>query len=80
MEMTAIKDQFHQLIDEIRDDDYLRELFDSVAELARQKQDVLDDLSDTDLARLDNALVQIKEGKVLPDSVVRQKYKKWTTN
>lgn len=78
--MTAIKDQFHQLIDDIRDDDYLQELFDSVAEFARQKQDVLDDLSDNDLVRLDNALEQIKEGKVVLDSVVRQRYKKWATN
>jgi F0F1-type ATP synthase delta subunit len=80
MEATAIKDQFHQLIEEIRDDDYLRELFDSIAVLARQKQDVLDDLSDNDLARLDNALQQIKNGQIVPDAVVRQKYMKWTTN
>lgn len=43
--MESIKKEFHRLIDGIQDEAYLQDLFESVAELARQKADVLDDLS-----------------------------------
>ncbi|TAH14325.1 MAG: hypothetical protein EAZ14_04245 [Runella slithyformis] len=54
---------------------YLADLFDSVANFARQKSDVLDDLSPADLKRLDESLEQIKNGQTVPDSVIREKYK-----
>jgi hypothetical protein len=75
--MASIKDEFHQLIDSIEDEAYLKDLFDSVVSLAQRKGDVLDDLSATDLARLDSALAKAQAGKGLPDSVVRERYAQW---
>ena len=77
--MASIKDEFHQLIDGIENEAYLRDLFDSVAQLARQKGDVLDDLPSNELARLDKAIEQVHTGKTVPDSVVRERYAQWIT-
>ncbi len=77
--MESIKEEFHQLIDSIEDETYLQDLFESVATLARRKGDVLDDLPPDDMQRLDNTIAQIKEGRILSDTVVRERYARWIT-
>ncbi len=77
--MASIKDEFHQLIDGIENEAYLQDLFDSVAQLARQKGDVLDDMPPNELARLDSAIDQVHTGKTVPDSVIRERYARWIT-
>ena len=72
--MESIREEFHKLIDGIEDEAYLQDLFESVAELARQKTDVLDDLSVEDMQRLDNALDQVCTGRVVPNTVMRERY------
>lgn len=79
METLNIKEEFHRLIDEIPNEQYLSDLFYSVALFARQNTDVLDDLPDAELKRLDESLEQIKLGKTTPDSVIRKKYEQWLT-
>lgn len=79
MEPLSIKDEFHRLIDEIQDEATLKELFESVALLARRPGDVLNDLSDKDLTRLDESVSQVRSGKIISDSSVRQKYSGWLT-
>ena len=79
METLTIKQEFHKLIDEIPNEQYLCDLFESVAFFAKQKTDVLDDLSASELKRLDESLAQIKEGRVISDAVVRKKYEQWLT-
>ncbi len=72
--MESIREEFHKLIDGIEDEAYLQDLFESVAELARQKTDVLDDLSVEGMQRLDNALDQVCTGRVVPNTVMRERY------
>ena len=79
MEALTIKEEFHRLIDEIPNGQYLSDLYESVAIFAKQKADVLDDLLTYELERLDESLKQVKEGKVVADAVVREKYKQWLT-
>lgn len=78
--MASIKEELHQLIDGIENQAYLQDLFDSIAQLARQKGDVLDDLPADEMAKLDNALEQVRTGKTVPDAVVRERYAQWITN
>jgi hypothetical protein len=79
METLTIKQEFHRLIDEIHSEQYLSDLFESVAVFAKQKTDVLDDLSTAELNRLDDSLEQIKQGRVVANAIVREKYKQWLT-
>ena len=79
MEALTIKEEFHRLIDEIPNEQYLNDLYESVAIFAKQKTDVLDDLSAYELNRLDESLEQIKQGRIVADAVVREKYRKWLT-
>lgn len=75
--MQSIKEEFHRLIDGIQDEAYLQDLFESIAELTRRKTDVLDDLPADEMTRLDNALEQIRTGRVVSDAVVRERYARW---
>lgn len=79
MGTLTIKQEFHQLIDEISNEQYLSDLYESVATFAKQKTDVLDDLSVAELSRLDESLEQIKQGRIVADAVIREKYKQWLT-
>lgn len=77
--MESIREEFHRLIDGIQDEAYLQDLFESVAELARQKTDVLDELSAEEMQRLDNAIDQIRTGRVVSDAAMRERYAQWIT-
>ncbi len=79
MGTLTIKQEFHQLIDEISNEQYFSDLYESVATFAKQKTDVLDDLSVAELSRLDESLEQIKQGRIVADAVIREKYKQWLT-
>jgi hypothetical protein len=79
METLTIKQEFHKLIDEIPSEQHLCDLFESVAIFAKQKTDVLDDLSAFELSRLDESLEQIILGRVVSDTVMREKYNQWLT-
>lgn len=77
--MESIREEFHRLIDGIQDEAYLQDLFESVAELARQKTDVLDELSAEEMQRLDKAIDQIRTGRVVSDAAMRERYAQWIT-
>jgi hypothetical protein len=79
MDTLTIKQEFHKLIDEIPNAQYLNDLFESVVIYAKQKTDVIDDLSKEELKRLDESLEQIKQGRIVSDAVMREKYSKWLT-
>jgi hypothetical protein len=73
-----IKPAFHQLIDEIENKKYLKELYDSISGLVSSKRDVLDGLSAEETAKTKEAISQIENGKYETDAIVRQRIaKKW---
>ena len=78
---TQVKPAFHQLIDEIENKQYLRELYDSIAGLLPIKGDILDGLTPYELEKTQNAILETKNGKTTPDDIVRKKIaQKWFTN
>ncbi len=73
-----IKPAFHQLIDEIENKKYLKELYDSISGLVSSKRDVLDGLSAEETAKTKESISQIENGKYETDAIVRQRIaKKW---
>jgi hypothetical protein len=75
-----IKPAFHQLIDKIDNAEYLKELYDSIAALLPQKDDILDGLNPDETKKLEQSILQAKNGETTSDAIVRQKIaKKWLT-
>jgi len=75
---VEIKPAFHQLIDKIDNKEYLKELYDSIAALLPQKDDILNGLNPVEVEKLEQAILQVKNGETTPDTIVRQKIaKKW---
>lgn len=75
---TQIKPAFHQLIDEIENKQYLRELYDSIAGLLPIKGDILEKITPFEAEKTQNAIVKVQNGMTTPDEVVRQKIaQKW---
>lgn len=75
-----IKPAFHQLIDKIDNAEYLKELYDSIAALLPQKDDILNGLNPDESKKLEQSILQAKNGETTSDVIVRQKIaKKWLT-
>lgn len=75
---TEIIPAFHQLIDEIENKKYLRELYDSIAGLLHIKGDVLDGLTIPELEKTKKSISEINSNNITPDEIVRQKIaQKW---
>lgn len=75
-----IKPAFHQLIDKIDNAEYLKELYDSIVALLPQKDDILNGLNPDESKKLEQSILQAKNGETTSDAIVRQKIaKKWLT-
>ncbi len=74
---------FHQLIDEVeqqplKNKQYLKELYDSIAGLLSNKGDILDKLTPYQLEKTQKAILEVKSGKTNSDEVIRNKIaQKW---
>lgn len=69
-----IKPAFHQLIDKIDNAEYLKELYDSIAALLPQKDDILNGLNPDESKKLEQSILQAKNGETVSDAIVRQKW------
>lgn len=75
---TQIKPAFHQLIDEIENKQYLRELYDSIAGLLPIKDNVLEKITPFEAETTYKTIAEVQNGIATPDEVVRQKIaQKW---
>lgn len=75
---TQIKPAFHQLIDEIENKQYLRELYESIAGLLSIKDDILEKITPLEAEKTQKAIVEVQNGMTTPDEVIRQKIaQKW---
>ena len=75
-----IKPAFHQLIDKIENTEYLKELYDSISALLPIKEDILDGLNPDEIKKLEESILQVKNGETTPNAIVREKIaKKWLT-
>jgi hypothetical protein len=74
---------FHQLIDEVeqqplKNKQYLKELYDSIAGLLSNKGDILDGLTPYELDKTQKSILEVQSGKTTSDEIVRKKIaQKW---
>ncbi len=75
MTISAVKSNFHHLIDEIDDIDLLAHLYEAIYLLKNHpaKQDILDELSASQKNDLEIALLQVKNGQTISDEEMKIK-------
>ena len=80
MDNPEIKKQLHNYIDMIEDESQLQMLNDAAEVYATKKQtDILDILTSDQLERLEQAIKQVDEGKVVPHEDVIKISRRWLT-
>jgi hypothetical protein len=77
--IDELKRYAHHLIDEIDDEDMMRQAFETVRDLV-QSGNGWDDLSPEDKAGIERALVESKDpNNWIPHEVVKERFAKWLT-
>ena len=76
MSVQEYKQRLHEVIDAASDEAALRELLDTANRMLTGR-DILDDLSEEQLARIDSSMEQIKRGSVVPSSRVKEEAMQW---
>lgn len=76
MSVQGYKQRLHEVIEETEDEAVLRRMLDVTNPVAND-QDILDDLSPEQLARIDESMAQIKQGRVVSSSQVREQAMEW---
>lgn len=76
MSTIELKSSFHHLIDQIQDERMLRNLYDCVADFALNNDDQFQ-LSEVQLNRLKDSLLQIENGNLIDNDTVKQNVKHW---
>ena len=80
MDNPEIKKQLHNYIDMIEDESQLQMLNDAAEVYATKKQtDILDILTSDQLERLEQAIKQVDEGRVVPHEDVIKISRRWLT-
>ena len=84
--MTAIdlKNELHEMIDGLHDEDILECVHKVVRTFqmknsAREYIDPVDELNETQQARLQQSIQQAKNGQVISDEAFKQRHAKWLT-
>jgi hypothetical protein len=77
MASMTVKEDFHKLIEDIDDENYLKDIYDTMAFQFHQKKDVLDDLSTEQIKRIEQSIKQIDEGKGIPHEIIKAKHQRW---
>ena len=79
MATISLKNDLHEMIEGIQNNEYLQDLYDSISIYLHKKGDVLDDLSPAQLQRLDESIEQANNRNVTAHDVVKTKYQQWFT-
>ncbi|MBC8151963.1 MAG: hypothetical protein H7Z72_03545 [Bacteroidetes bacterium] len=75
MSVQEYKQRLHEVIDAANDEAALRELLDTANRMLGR--DILDDLSDEQLGRIDSSMNQIKQGRIVSSSQVKEEAMQW---
>jgi hypothetical protein len=79
-ESKKLKENFHNLIDKVENDDLLYTYFESLSvslETHLHQKDVTDELSLDQIKRLEHAIEQSKSGRTIPHQEMQKKIKEW---
>jgi hypothetical protein len=81
MEVVEIRNKFHDLIEHIHDTHILQKFYQAMNfyRIKRYEDDILDDLSDSQQARLKESIRQGDEGKTIDHQQMKTEIKEWLT-
>ncbi|MCP4219002.1 MAG: hypothetical protein GY765_30490 [bacterium] len=79
METAELKTKFHHLINHIGDTTVLSKFYRALEPYhgRMEPRDIIDDLSDDELNRLDESLRQCESGQCTPHEIVKSEINKW---
>ena len=78
MSIQEMKSRIHQLVEEIDDETLLEEVNRILA--GSTDRDILDDLTDEQLAGIEQAREEVRQGKGMPLADHKRKIEQWLTN
>ena len=81
MESYELKTKCHTLIDLIDDEDILEDFYFAMDSYYQKdkRTDIIDDLSDRQLNRLDESIRQAESGQTIPHVAMKKKIQQWLT-
>ena len=81
MRTENIRQNFHKLIDELKDETLLQHIYEMMLELSKTNsdKDILDELTDEQKSRLMKSIESYKQGKTHTLSQVKEEVAKWLT-
>jgi hypothetical protein len=77
MSGKELKQAFHKLIDEVDDEQLLKDVYSILNQHKMQKRDIIDDLTESQKARLYAAMKQADEGKTISNEEAQRRIKTW---
>jgi predicted transcriptional regulator len=81
MRITELKKSISQLLEVTDDKEALKVVFEILEDRYKSKdKDILDDLSESDLARLDKSIAEIERGEVVSHEVVMKRIRNLVKN
>ena len=77
MSGKELKQAFHKLIDEVEDEQLLKDVYTILNQHKIQKGDIIDDLTESQKARLYAAMKQADEGKTVSNEEAQRRIRTW---
>ncbi len=77
MSVIEIKQEIHQLVEQIDDSDYLQDIHNCIAFFLGQKKDVVDNLSELQISQIHQSLEEVKNGFFFTNDQVKKEAKEW---
>ena len=79
MTATAVKSNFHQLIDRVEDTDLLQHFYEALYLLQQHpvRKEITDELSTAQKSRLEASLAQSANGQTISNEAMKEKLNQW---
>ena len=74
-----LKTEFHRLIDEIQDMEYLKRIYECLVEQFHNSSEDFSDITADTLKQFDKSIYEVKQGNFYTTEQIKTETKKWLT-
>ena len=74
-----LKTEFHRLIDEIEDIEYLKKIYECLVEQFHKSSEDFSDLTAGTLRQFDKSIFEVKQGNFYTTEQIKEETKQWLT-
>ena len=74
-----LKTEFHRLIDEIEDIEYLKKIYECLVEQFHKSSEDFSDLTVDTLRQFDKSIFEVKQGNFYTTEQIKEETKQWLT-